>query len=358
MKKIYTTAKWKSHQKSKNAKALRRRSEKKRKEHNTNKKIEKHRAKKREELKRQGIISPHIVRKNLNPKNPKKHKNLPSPPNFSFINNTEKVIDYLNLAEKTIRERKQIIFDISEITDLTPDAITLLIAKINHKKFNRGIQIQGNAPKNEQLRTIFIESDFYSYVHSKIPKYKKDNNLLLHKETNNKVEPKIAKEACLIGIRHTFQNEEIYEPLYNILIEAMQNTNNHADLDTRGKYDWWLYVYGDPITRITSYSFLDLGVGIFESLPVQNWRRNFLTKLNISSNLDLVDKLFAGEISSRTGKGERGKGLPQIYQCAQDQNIKEFKIISNDVYADLKNNQHRKLSTTFAGTLLYWEIKP
>ncbi len=38
--------------------------------------------------------------------------------------------------------------------------------------------------------------------------------------------------------------------------------------------------------------------------------------------------------------------------------MKEFIIISNDVYANLKTNNYTKLNTTFAGTLLYWEIQP
>ncbi|MEI6766360.1 MAG: hypothetical protein WCM76_12015 [Bacteroidota bacterium] len=235
MKKIFTSDKWKQHQESKSAKALRRISHIKSREHKKNKLIEQQRKKKREEQRKLRIASLPSVKRNLKPKNPTKYKNLPSPPNFSFINNTENILDYFNLAEKTIKDRKQVIFDISEITDLTPDAITLLIGKINDKNFNRGIQITGNAPRDETLRTIFIESNFYGYVHSKIPKYNKDTNLLLHKETHNKVEPRIAKEACLIGIKHTFKNEEIYEPLYDILIEAMQNTNNHAGLDTSGK---------------------------------------------------------------------------------------------------------------------------
>ncbi|MBK8424800.1 MAG: hypothetical protein IPL27_01940 [Lewinellaceae bacterium] len=135
----------------------------------------------------------------------------------------------------------------------------------------------------------------------------------------------------------------------------MQNTNNHAGL-TRGKYDWWLHVYNHPDSFKTSYTFLDLGIGIFESLPAKSFKRNFLDVLGITSNLDLIPKLFAGEIKSRTARPERGKGIPQVYECSQHKAFEKFFLISNDVYADLKSNENKILKNKFNGTLFYWEL--
>lgn len=85
------------------------------------------------------------------------------------------------------------------------------------------------------------------------------------------------------------------------------------------------------------------------------WRET-RRKLGLTSNLDLVDKLFAGEIKSRTSRPERGKGIPQIYECAQDCVFNKFILISNDVYANLKTHEYHLLRTKFDGTLFYWEI--
>ncbi len=262
MKQITTTYDWKEHQRIIKKKTSKRLYNIKKRKNHVNHYIEEHK------------------RYFLTAKNPSNFTNLKAPNDFSLISKTESVLDYFNLAEKTINSRNQIIFDISDISNLTPDAIALLIAKINQRQFHKGIRIIGNAPKNEQLKNIFVQSGFYHYVNSKAPEINNKTNLLLHKKTNHKVEPAIAKQACLIGVRHTFGNDEIYEPLYDVLIEAMQNTNNHAGLDKKGIYDWWLYVFNDPKSKITSYSFLDLGVGIFESLPVKNWRRILLQMLN------------------------------------------------------------------------------
>ena len=280
---------------------------------------------------------------------------IKAPDDFSLINNTELTIEYFNNAHNELMKKNRILFDISHINTLTTDAIAVQIAKIKDTKFHLNTEIMGNEPKDETLKKLFVQSGFYDYVNTRGPKPTNDKKLLIHEITNNRVEPDIAKSACLLGLRHTFQNEEIFEPLYDILIEVMQNTNNHAG-ETPGVYDWWLHVYNHPDSFKTSYTFLDLGVGIFESLPVKSFKRDFLDLFGLRPNHDSVPKLFAGDIKSRTAKPERGKGIPQVFECSQNNTFETFILISNDVYADLKTQNYKSIKTSFNGTLFYWEI--
>ncbi|MDI1293147.1 MAG: hypothetical protein PSV18_10435 [Methylobacter sp.] len=280
---------------------------------------------------------------------------IKAPDDFSLINNTEATIRYFNSAQAELKKHNRILFDISHIKTLTTDAIAVQIAKIKDTSFHKNNGILGNGPNDKNLNKLFLQSGFYDYVNTNGQKPINNKKLLIHEITNNRVEPDIAKNACLLGLKHTFGNEYIFEPLYDILIEVMQNTNNHAG-NTRGIYDWWLHVYNHEDSSKTSYTFLDLGVGIFESLPVQSYKRDFLELLGLSSNLDLVPKLFAGEIKSRTARPERGKGIPQVFECAQDKTFDKFILISNDIYADLKNKIYKRMSADFIGTLYYWEI--
>lgn len=286
---------------------------------------------------------------------PKQIINLTAPNNFSFIENTDETIEYFRNAHKELKSGNAINFDISKITSLTTDAIAVQIAKIRDHRFHFSRGIIGNEPSDASLSKLFQQSGFYEHVKPTRFTPERSDNLLVHKITQNKVEPKLAKEACLIGLKHTFGNEEIFEPLYDILIEIMQNTNNHAG-EKKGKYDWWLLVYKHPETKVTSYTFLDLGVGIFESLPVQTFKRTILEFINLASNIDLVEKLFRGEIKSRTSRPERGKGIPQVYECSQDVAFSKFILISNDIFADLKTNSWRLLKSPFDGTMFYWEL--
>lgn len=281
--------------------------------------------------------------------------NVQAPKNYSLINNTESTISFFNYIHEQLRQGIRVLFDISKIDTLTTDAIAVQIAKIKDEKFHCNGNIKGNAPDDVNLKKLFLQSGFYEYVNTRGVKPKNEKIILIHEITDNKVEPDIAKNACLLGLKHTFGNEDIFEPLYDILIEVMQNTNNHAGI-TRGKYDWWLHVYNHPDSSKTSYTFLDLGVGIFESIPVKSFKRDFLERLGLKSNLDLVPKLFAGEIKSRTSRPERGKGIPQIYECSQEPTFDKFILISNDVYADLKTSEYKLIKTKFDGTLFYWEI--
>lgn len=287
---------------------------------------------------------------NAKPKNKDKFKTIPPPKDFSLINNCEAVLEYFEKAGDVLKDRNQINFNLSDIENLTPDSLTLLIAKIHDQRYTRGLHIKGSGPNRTDLNSMFKASGFFEYVQSSVIHV--SSNLLIHKETHNKVEPEIAKQARILATKHTFNENRRYAPIYEILVECMANTNNHAGLDKRGLYNWWLFVYMNPNNNVTSFTFLDLGVGIFESIPVKKFRIPLFKK----HNYELVPDLLEGIISSRTKEKERGRGFPLIYEHSKDLNIKRFIIISNDVYSDIKNGDHKKLNISFDGTLLYWEI--
>jgi len=282
----------------------------------------------------------------------------PAPSKFSFIHNTNAVLKYFIDAEKLFKEKHKLNLNIDEIEVLTPDAISLLVASINDNDFHHNSGYKGDAPKKPELKKIFKESGFYNFVRSR-GFNKASNGNLLHKEMHTKVMPVLAQKAALIGIRHTFGNEDPYEPLYDILIECMSNTNNHASLKAQKKCNWWLYVYNDPDSKNTSYSFLDLGVGIFDSVVVQGYFRKILKGTVAYKNIKIVDDLLSGQIQSRVDEDNeiRGKGIPQIVEYSKLRTFKEFYIITNDVKINLKTAEREQLDYNFSGTLLYWEIQ-
>jgi len=282
--------------------------------------------------------------------------NIKAPKTFSLIENTEEVLSYLQAAKRALNDGNSVCFDISEIQVLTTDAIALLIAHIKAENFHQRRGIMGNSPNDQKLNELFLQSGFYQYVTSNNSSAVIKDTTLIHKITNNKVEPSIAKDACLFGLKHAFGNEEIFDPIYDIIVEIMQNTNNHAG-DERGKYDWWIHIYNDPITKTSKYTFLDLGVGIFDSLPARSFKeKTFKEKLGFSDNTNLIKPLFNGEIKSRTGKPERGKGIPQVYDSSKHPSFSKFILITNDVFVNLKTLESKILHQNFSGTLFYWEL--
>ena len=329
MKKIYKTKKWRKFNAKRSLKAIKNKRKRKNKNYTPNKTAER------------------TERKPL--------QNIIAPEEFSLINNTEKVLEYFQLARNYLNLGYPIRFDISQIKTLTPDAIILQIARIKDEKFHNKTGIAGNSPDNPELKKLFLESGFYNYVNTKGNK-PNGKDTLIHKITKNKVEPQLAKQACIVGLKHAFQNDNIFDPMFDILIEIMQNTNNHAG-ETRGEYDWWLHIYNDPNTKTAKYTFLDLGFGIFESIPAQNFKRKLSQAIGLTNNTNLVKPLFNGEIKSRTARPERGKGIPQVYESSQHKSFNEFIMISNDVHVNMKNLKTTKLNYNFSGTLFYWELK-
>lgn len=205
---------------------------------------------------------------------------------------------------------------------------------------------------------MFRESGFFDHMSSPFRKFNRKNSpKLIHKLTNHKVVTSIARTCCEdVFKKLDLDFKDDLEPLYDVLIEAMQNTNNHASAGQSVTYDWWLYEYEDKGKNLMHYTFLDIGIGIFESLPVKKYVIDVLKLLEIRSNLDLVDDLLAGKIKSRTKRPERGKGIPQIYELSKDPLYKDFYILSNDIMINTKTDERTELREPFLGTLYYWTI--
>lgn len=288
---------------------------------------------------------------------------FPAPSNFSIIDNTDKVLEYFEEAEKMLRSGENVTLNITDVEVLTSATVGLMVANINDADFLHDSIVAGEAPKKKELFELFTGSGFYDHVLTN-GKFSKNVNSLLHKEVNKKVVSEVARDASLTGFNHVFGKKNpfespVVESLYDILVEAMSNTNNHADLHIKGKCNWWLYVYSDPKNKITSYSFFDLGVGIFKSIVVQNYLKQLAKDISIYPNIKLVDDLLAGKIQSRIEEDKkiRGKGIPQIVEHAAIRNFKSFYIIANDVKINLKTKQKEQLKHNLNGTFIYWELQ-
>lgn len=284
-----------------------------------------------------------------------------APDNFSFIENTDEMLRYVIHCKELLHSEYKVECDISNISYLSSDAIALLAACTNDKLFlgPKG-KIKGNAPLKPELQKIFVESGFYNHVNASraLKRAQRKESNLFHRESNVKVESDIAKKACMLSVKDSTHIDDTVSDLFEMLVEAMSNTNNHANNDdVSKKIKWWLYTYNAP-DGTTAYTFIDLGVGIFDSVPATKYKR-FKRYIGIDHNIDIVPDLLAGKIKSReeVDNDIRGKGIPQIAENSQNSNFTRAFIISNNVKIDLKTKTAEKLSENFLGTLLFWEIR-
>jgi len=284
--------------------------------------------------------------------------NLKAPKDFSLIENTNEVLDYLKVGNENLKNHNSICFDISKIESFTPDVIPLLISHIREVGLKTKVPIHGNAPENVRLRQIFTESGFYDHVRCK-QKFKVSDNNIMHKEANFKVKPEIAARSVELIVKNCNCGDEYVEPIYNIFIELMSNTHHHANLSQYGSSRWWLYVFADENTKKVSLSFLDLGVGIFKSMVVRTYLKRIGRSIKLLNNTSLVSDLLSGKVQSRIDIDNemRGKGIPQIVEYSKLDCFDKFFLITNDVKIDLKTNHAEKLSSNLMGTFYYIEFK-
>ena len=282
---------------------------------------------------------------------------LGAPINFSFINNTDELLKLFDDGTQYIARKRRLNFDLKNIGSLTSDAIAVFCSKLTDPKYSKGVQLSGNAPKTPELKEMFLGSGFYDHVISSKKPQRVETNYLLHKVSNKKTDTAIAKTATDFAAKHTFKDQRKFRQVYEVLIELMSNTNNHASPICDGFYDWWLYVFYDKQTNVTSYSFLDFGIGIFRSKPFTKYRDFILfTYKKPKSTFEMANDLLEGRITSRTGLDERGRGFTCITRNAAHQSFQKFIIISNNVYIDVKNKCSHELNREFNGTFVYWEI--
>jgi len=291
-----------------------------------------------------------------------RQKKFEAPTNFSFIENPEKTIEFFDSILKYLsikrKKKKDIFFDISNMQNMTIDALMYLIAIINNIKENYKLKYEfsGNFPKNEQVMKLLKESGFLRYV--------EPNKSITNIETNENIQIKHGYNSNTIIVKTIidFLSEKSslrfkkFSELYEIFIELMSNTYHHAynNKSILSKV-WYLFVEKD--NNIIKISFLDVGEGITLTI-----RKNFTEKINflgIRTDSMYLMSALKGQFRSRTNQKFRNKGLPTVYEYAKKQEVEKLEIISGKgIYKRDDNGKDvmKDTESSLQGTLYYWEI--
>jgi hypothetical protein len=274
---------------------------------------------------------------------------------FSLVRNPEAAITFFNDAAKLLAAGINVRMDFSEVDELTPDAIAMLVASLKDKKFMRDMSVVGNGPTKPEPRRIWYESGFHSQVHSQLRVA--DTKGRFERRDAVQVNPPAAKQLIRFATTKIYGSPKKWQTVQRTLVECMTNTRTHAAGTKFSKRTWWAFVHADDVYRRAYFAFVDRGIGIFHS-PLLTRRRSVLRALGLVSNTDIMRGLLKGEVPSSTGRKNRGKGFPHMYQdvIAPDRdNIRGLVIIANDVFADVERDSFRTINPPFPGTFLYWE---
>lgn len=264
------------------------------------------------------------------------HK-VKAPNYFSFIEKPEEVISFINKLENLYLNKKNVFINLKDITYLDYSAVTVLVSVMFSFKA-RNIKFNGNFPTDSNLAKLLINSDFFKYLNKPIGdkiEYSigKENQIFTraNKEVNSELGLVVMAEASMTiwGRKRTCKG------LQRTLLELMQNTNNHADINKKGEKHWWLSVNHDKLKNKVSFIFIDYGVGIFESLknkPITNkwfgWLNKIKNKLIYGGNDEIFKMLLDGQMHlTVTGQHFRGKGLPGLKEVVERNQISNLIIM-------------------------------
>src|ERR1700731_3653356 len=277
---------------------------------------------------------------------------LKVPQTFSMIENPVETIAFFRMF-RDITRKSNLRLDMQEVSRITIDAITALVAEI--VALGQSRLVNGTYPKENGCRDFLMQSGFHDYVKPTqvVPPGKKGK---IAKRKSKLVESVTAKELIRLGSEAAYGTARRCYAGYAALVECMSNTHNHATgrTATQGTETWYSTVYGDKDRDRICFAFLDTGVGIFRSVKYGFIRRLYRL-VKWQDDRQILKDILHGEVESRTGLPFRGKGLPSIYRDLKAGRIKSLVIVANDVYANVATDDYRILDTRYPGTLLYWE---
>lgn len=278
-----------------------------------------------------------------------------APKNFSLTQNPVEVLDFIERMKNAFLKRHDVELDLKRVTNMTSDAIALLVACVKHKHFRNGCSIGGNIPNDKDVALVLKESGFYKHFQTTVTVDEPVKGRIC-KRKGKKVELDTIDEVRDFAHVALFGRKRKNGGLQRAFIECMANTRDHAAEHPEEPELWWTTVFVDETAQKAGFSFIDMGVGIFRSRKMRSLAVSIKRLLGLQKNCDVLKEIADGRLGSRTKLKYRGKGLPSIYRAFERGHIRNLVILSNDAFADFARNRFLSLNHPFDGTFLYWEI--
>ena len=289
-----------------------------------------------------------------------------APQNFSFIENSNGVAEFIDKLKQQHDLRKKVFVVLKDIQKISYDAIVVLLSMMIRFKSNK-ISFNGDLPDNNEAKRILVESNFLKYLYQEFNYSERYNlgqksSILTHAWKD--VDSDLGGELIRHASKTIWGEERRCQGVQRTLIELMLNTNNHADDSKKGEKHWWLSVHHDKEKHKVNFAFIDFGVGVFTSLNNKRSNSKFygaLDKLKervkYGNNADLLELILNGSLhKTATNKPYHGKGLPGINMALNRNQISNLNIITNNVHANVEKKDFTLLSKSFSGTFVYWEL--
>lgn len=325
-------------------------------------KKEMHRRQRINNRKRRAVASHHSHKKSHSVSAGKHVLYVHAPVVLSVFESPKDTLNFFKETANAIKELKfkeRLYFDLSKIEAVTVDAIMYLIAFIKNTRKLKTLQIEcaGNMPANEQARTVFETCGFYQYVSPQYNLRKVNKSDHINITQGHEADPILAGQICDFVHAHSAYGRLETKSLFTMIMELMANTKQHAYNDNcHMENNWYVFVEDNP--AFLNFVFLDTGEGIPKTIYTKGLVEKIKSAFN-SADAFFIASALRGELRSETGLCYRGKGLPEIYQRAASNYIKDFSIISGYGHCSIEQDgsiKETSLRDALSGTMLCWKL--
>lgn len=289
-----------------------------------------------------------------------------APSVLSLVKNREEVIRFINEIKAHFERKHKVFVVLSNVVILTDDAIVVLLSLMIRFQESH-IDFNGNYPKSKEATDKLLKSGFFDYL------YKNGADALSVKSMNSSIythgykraDAAFASRMIEASSKVIWGESRRCPGVQNTFTELMANTYKHASGGVEGEHHWWVSMTKDYERKKVVFGFVDYGVGIFRSLKnkspddkLYGGLQKLLQKFPwADNNAKMMKLILEGELHrTATLQSNRGRGLPYIHTCQKDNSIDSLVIISNNVYADVKNGEYKLLDNEFIGTFVTWEM--
>ena len=286
---------------------------------------------------------------------------------FSIEDNPVETVEFLYKIITKLKKHKPLNIDISDVKNITIDALLYLLAIIDSfKAAGIAIAIQGNRPSDPKARAAFQDSGFLHFVHTKDAKLGKSENTVQIRE-GYLADPDLAATLVMFTqAKLGLQDKHTYD-LYDIIMEIILNTKQHAYPKSgrpTKQTKWYSYAVYDQEAHTVEFSILDTGQGIPATVKTKfgesllRMAKGLGLPLDLSMDWHLLAEVMKGNHKrSATGHVYRGKGIPKITEYYEVGYITDLTIVSSRGFISTKGDRKIELKHALMGTLYKWRFR-
>lgn len=297
---------------------------------------------------------------------------ISAPTIFTLIDVTwrKRLLSFLSNVRRATKSYQQVTLDFSPIKRLHPCGTLLFVAEITRLLDTFKCKFRATRPRDEIVEQMFQHLGLLGRLgvtHRLSISHKRVRNWTYHSGTDVDL-------TSLENLKERLDaklGDDLAFDLLSAMQEAITNAVHHAYVEVRPdgikckNQGWWLFAeYSDE--GVMYLSVCDLGVGIRRTLPRRSpWPiaaiESVLQRLGTNTSLDAKYIKAAIELgATRTGKGNRGKGLHEMLELVKAGSSGGLRIFSDrGMYTYNGSTGVEKIldyGQSIMGTLIQWSF--